>query len=275
MVRITSPRPPAPGIAKANTDSDAKASPGRDRSKAAVKVMVKQAPAPGARAKGGKGAPAPRAATATLTLTVRPAPDFVREAALLARGVRPVAGVDEVGRGPLAGPVVAAAVILDPLRIPQGLADSKLLPPLRREELYEEILATADVAVASVSALRIDEINILRASLEAMRRALAGLAAPPGYVLVDGPHLPPWAGEGEAIVKGDGLVASIAAASIVAKVTRDRMMARLGLHFPAYGFERHAGYATAQHRRALDEHGPCPFHRMTFASCVDAEVNEE
>lgn len=226
----------------------------------------------------GKGAAATAntaPASATLTLTIRQVPDFSREAALLARGVRPVAGVDEVGRGPLAGPVVAAAVVLDPQRIPEGLADSKQLLPQRREELYEAILATSDVAVASVSAAVIDDINILRAALEAMRRALHGLVRPPGYVLVDGNMLPPWRGDAEAVVKGDALVASIAAASIVAKVTRDRMMARLGLHYPAYGFERHAGYATAAHRRALDSHGPCPFHRMTFASCAALEVNDE
>jgi ribonuclease HII len=211
--------------------------------------------------------PVPRAARGTVRVAIRRLPDFSRESALLARGVRPVAGVDEVGRGPLAGPVVAAAVVLDPARIPAGLDDSKLLPAARREELYEEILATADVAVASVCAARIDAINILRASLEAMARALAGLPCTPGHVFVDGNMLPPWQGPAEAVVRGDGLVVSIAAASIVAKVTRDRMMARLGLHYPAYGFESHAGYATRRHRDALEAHGPCPFHRRSFASC--------
>jgi ribonuclease HII len=208
---------------------------------------------------------------ATLRVTIRKLPDFRRERALLKQGVRPVAGVDEVGRGPLAGPVVAAAVVLDPKRVPKGLDDSKLLPPARREALYEEIMATAQVSVASVSATRIDAINILRASLEAMRRALAGLPESPGHILVDGHMLPPWGGRGEAVVKGDSLVASIAAASIVAKVTRDRMMARLSLHYPAYGFERHAGYATRQHRQALETHGPCPFHRMSFASLASGD----
>ncbi|MFO1147720.1 MAG: ribonuclease HII [Alsobacter sp.] len=220
--------------------------------------------------------PAGKAAgDAALRVTLRKLPDFSREKALLKRGVRPVAGVDEVGRGPLAGPVVAAAVVLDPRRVPGGLDDSKLLPPARREALYEEIMATAQVSVASVSAPRIDAINILRASLEAMRRALAGLPDRPGHILVDGPMLPPWEGQGEAVVKGDSLVASIAAASIVAKVTRDRMMARLSLHYPVYGFERHAGYATRHHRQALQEHGPCPFHRMSFAALAPGEQTDD
>lgn len=202
-------------------------------------------------------------------------PDFRREAALHRRGAVPVAGVDEVGRGPLAGPVVAAAVILDPDRIPPGLDDSKKLTPAQREFLYEAILTTADVAVASVSATRIDETDIRKASLEAMRRALSALRQRPAYVLVDGRDLPPWHGPGEAVIKGDALVVSIAAASIVAKVTRDRMMARLGRHFPGYGFERHAGYPTAAHRAAIGSLGHCPFHRMTFGSAAfDVETND-
>jgi ribonuclease HII len=203
---------------------------------------------------------------------VQAGPDFSREAELIASGIRPVAGVDEAGRGPLAGPVVAAAVILDPDRVPEGLDDSKLLAPARRDELFEIVVATAHVSVASVSASRIDATDIRKASLEAMRRAIAGLCVTPGFALVDGRDLPPWPGLGRAVVKGDRLVASIAAASIVAKVTRDRIMARLGLHFPGYGFERHAGYATAAHRGALERLGPCPFHRMTFGSCVEDEA---
>jgi ribonuclease HII len=204
-------------------------------------------------------------------IAVRPAPtptgpDFSREAALYRRGLAPVAGVDEVGRGPLAGPVVAAAVVLDPRRIPLGLDDSKKLTAAQREVLFEAIVMTADVAVASVSAARIDATDIRKASLEAMRRALAALHARPAFVLVDGRDLPPWPGPGEAVIKGDALVASIAAASIVAKVTRDRMMARLGLHYPGYGFERHAGYPTAAHRAAIGSLGHCPFHRLTFGS---------
>ena len=190
------------------------------------------------------------------------------------QGILPVAGVDEAGRGPLAGPVVAAAVVLDPDRIPEGLDDSKLIPPARREELFEAIVATADVAVASVSAARIDIIDIRQATLEAMRRAIRALCRPPAFILVDGRDLPGWPGPGEAVIKGDRLVASIAAASIVAKVTRDRMMSRLGTHYPVYGFERHAGYATAAHRSALVSQGPCPFHRMTFGM-LDVDVDNE
>jgi ribonuclease HII len=202
-----------------------------------------------------------------------PTPDFKRERRLMREGIEPVAGVDEVGRGPLAGPVVAAAVILSPGRVPKGLADSKLLTPERRAELFDIILATADVAVASVSAARIDSTDIRKAALEAMRRALNGLVRRPGFVLVDGRDLPPWDGPGQAIVKGDQLVASIAAASIIAKVTRDRMMARLGETYPAYGFGQHVGYATPAHRAALSEHGPCPFHRLTFGSVAGEDVN--
>jgi ribonuclease HII len=193
-------------------------------------------------------------------------PDFKRERQLIRAGMLPVAGVDEVGRGPLAGPVVAAAVILDPSRIPRDLDDSKLISAARREALFDIILATADVAVASVSASRIDSTDIRQAALEAMRRALNGLVRRPAYVLVDGRDMPAWPGAGEAVVKGDRLVASIAAASIVAKVTRDRMMTRLALTFPAYGFDRHAGYPTPNHRAAIRRHGPCPFHRLTFGS---------
>ena len=202
-------------------------------------------------------------------------PDFRREADLYRSGTAPVAGVDEVGRGPLAGPVVAAAVILDPDRIPSGLDDSKKLQPGQREILYEAILSTADVAVASVSAVRIDETDIRKASLEAMRRALSALRHRPAFVLVDGRDLPPWPGPGEAVIKGVAQVASIAAASIVAKVTRDRMMARLGRHYPGYGFERHAGYPTAAHRAAIGTLGHCPFHRLTFGSAAfGSETND-
>lgn len=203
------------------------------------------------------------------------APDFRRERALMRKGFGLVAGVDEAGRGPLAGPVVASAVVLNPKRVPKGLADSKLLTPARRDELFEEILATADVAVCSMSAATIDATDIRKATLEAMRRALSGLAARPHFILVDGRDLPTWEGPGEAVVKGDRLVCSIAAASIVAKVTRDRLMSRLGATYPDYGFERHAGYATAAHRAALADKGPCPFHRFTFSPLGGAMVNED
>ena len=177
-----------------------------------------------------------------------------------------IAGVDEVGRGPLAGPVVAAAVILDPARLPRGLADSKALAAPEREALFEAILATAAVGLAAVPHGDIDRINIRRATLRAMARALAALPVLPGLALVDGNDLPDLPCPARAIVKGDATVASIAAASIVAKVTRDRTMRRLDGWHPAYGFARHVGYPTVAHRAALAERGPCAFHRLTFGS---------
>ena len=192
-------------------------------------------------------------------------PTFELELIARRAGHWPVAGADEAGRGPLAGPVVAAAVILDPERIPDGLNDSKQLTATRREELFVEILATATVSIASSSAGRIDTTDIRKASLDAMRRAICGLAVPASYVLTDGLDVPAGlACPGKAVVKGDARSFSIAAASIVAKVTRDRMMARAGVVFPAYGFAAHAGYGTAQHRAGIEEHGPCPLHRMSF-----------
>jgi ribonuclease HII len=192
-------------------------------------------------------------------------PTFELELIARRAGHWPVAGADEVGRGPLAGPVVAAAVILDPEHIPNGLNDSKQLTAARREELFVEILATATVSIASSSASRIDTTDIRKASLDAMRRAICGLAVPASYVLTDGLDVPTGlACPGKAVVKGDARSFSIAAASIVAKVTRDRMMARAGLVFPAYGFAAHAGYGTAKHRAGIEEHGPCSLHRMSF-----------
>jgi ribonuclease HII len=192
-------------------------------------------------------------------------PDFSIETGARREGLWPVAGTDEAGRGPLAGPVVAAAVILDPDNIPEGLNDSKKLSLSRREQLYDIILANAIVSVASSGAGRIDGTDIRKASLDAMRRAVAGLAVAPSCVLADGRDVPPGlACVGRAVVKGDARSVSIAAASIVAKVTRDRMMARADLVFPAYGFSVHAGYATARHRKAIIDDGPCPLHRMSF-----------
>lgn len=192
--------------------------------------------------------------------------DFSRETLAIADGRWPLAGIDEVGRGPLAGPVVVAAVILDPARVPDGLDDSKKLPAATREELFAEIMEKAlAVSIASATAIEIDTVNIRQATLLTMRRAVAGLPLAPLHALVDG-NDPPQLGCGcEAIVQGDGAVASIAAASIVAKVTRDRMMARLCRRYPAYGFSDHVGYATPRHRRAIAEHGPCPEHRYSFA----------
>lgn len=193
------------------------------------------------------------------------APDFSLELAARAAGHWPVAGTDEAGRGPLAGPVVAAAVILDPDHIPAGLNDSKQLTAKQRERLFEEILATADVSIASSGPALIDERNILRASLDAMRRAVLGLCVEPAYVLTDGRDIPPGIPcSAKAVIQGDARSVSIAAASIIAKVTRDRMMARAHAVYPAYGFASHAGYGTAQHRAAIDAEGPCPLHRMSF-----------
>ena len=192
-------------------------------------------------------------------------PTFELELIARRAGHWPVAGADEAGRGPLAGPVVAAAVILDPERIPDGLNDSKQLSAARREALFIEILATATVSIASSSAARIDITDIRKASLDAMRRAICSLAVPASYVLTDGLDVPGGlACPGKAVVKGDARSFSIAAASIVAKVTRDRMMARAGDVFPAYGFAAHVGYGTAQHRAGIEKHGPCSLHRMSF-----------
>jgi ribonuclease HII len=189
------------------------------------------------------------------------------------RGAKIVAGVDEAGRGPLAGPVVTAAVVFQGRRRPEGLDDSKRLPLTERERLYEEILATATVSIAIASRARIDRMNILRASLWAMSRAVAGLGCRPDHVLVDGNMLPPnLACSAEAIIGGDGLSISIAAASIVAKVTRDRLMANVGRAFPGYGFEQHMGYSTPGHFAALRERGPCPHHRQSFAPVREQQL---
>lgn len=177
----------------------------------------------------------------------------------------PVAGIDEVGRGPLAGPVVVAAVILDRQNIPVGLNDSKKLSEKKRDALFEEICLSAHVAIASASAAQIDQMNIRAATLWSMSRALRGLAVQPSYGLFDGRDIPSDSPvRGEAVVKGDSRSVSIAAASIVAKVARDRMMKRLGLLYPDYGFEKHMGYGTKAHLEALDTLGPCPYHRFSF-----------
>lgn len=177
-----------------------------------------------------------------------------------------VAGVDEAGRGPLAGPVVAAAVILDDLNPIAGLADSKKLTPLRRERLYDEIRAKAlCCSVAEASVEEIDRLNILQATLLAMRRAVLGLRLKPTKVLVDGNRLPVLDVLAEAIVRGDATVPAISAASILAKVHRDRWCAELDAQFPQYGFASHKGYGTVVHLAALRLHGACPQHRRSFA----------
>lgn len=191
-----------------------------------------------------------------------PAPDFSHERA----GPWPVCGIDEVGRGPWAGPVVAAAVILDPEAIPDGLHDSKRLPAPRRDELSAMLHATAAVGIGVASVAEIETMNILQASFLAMRRAVAGLGRRPALALVDG-HMPP---PGlpcpcRPIVGGDGLALSIAAASIVAKVARDRMMVALSQQFPGYGWETNMGYGTRAHQEGLARLGVSPHHRRSFA----------
>jgi ribonuclease HII len=194
-------------------------------------------------------------------------PHFRRERALLRSGVWPVAGVDEAGRGPLAGPVAAAAVILNPDKLPKGLADSKVLSAAERDELYERILSRAlAVAVAFSPAGEIDRINIRQATFAAMCRALHALPVRASHALVDGNDLPAKLHcPGETIVKGDATSMSIAAASIVAKVTRDRLMRRMHEAYPQYGFDQHMGYATRAHREAIRVHGQCAIHRVSFA----------
>lgn len=192
-------------------------------------------------------------------------PDYHLEELAILRGASVVAGVDEVGRGPLAGPVMAAAVILHPDRIPEGLNDSKKLGKKRREALYDQILEVADVGFGEASVAEIDEINILRASHLAMVRALQDLSGRPDYVLVDGKMIPRglniWA---EGVVKGDTKSVSISAASIVAKIRRDRLMESLAQQFPGYGWERNMGYPTKEHKSALVSLGITPHHRRSF-----------
>ncbi len=177
----------------------------------------------------------------------------------------PIAGVDEVGRGPLAGPVVTAAVILDPEAIPDGLNDSKKLSEAKRERLFKEICTSAHVSVASASPAQIDALNIRGATLWAMARALEGLPVRPAFALFDGRDVAPASPcPGRHVIKGDSRSLSIAAASIVAKVTRDHLMMRMGRAFPGYGFENHMGYGTKQHLDALDRLGVTIHHRRSF-----------
>ena len=182
-----------------------------------------------------------------------------------------IAGVDEAGRGPLAGPVVAAAVILDDLNPIQGLADSKKLTALKRERLFDEIRAKAlCCSIAEATVEEIDQLNILQATMLAMRRAVEGLRLKPAKVLVDGNRLPVLDVLAEAIVKGDSKVPAISAASILAKVHRDRWCEQIHTQYPQYGFDAHKGYGTAAHLAALKEHGPTPWHRQSFAPVAEA-----
>lgn len=193
-------------------------------------------------------------------------PDFEIEKRFYKEGAEAVAGVDEAGRGPLAGPVTAAAVILDPDDIPAGLNDSKKLTKSSREALFDEILKTSLVSWASLPAAIIDQINIREAALRAMTISVNRLPVTTDIAMIDGRDVPIGLTKiGRAYVKGDARSLSIGAASIVAKVVRDRMLVEAGRCFPEYGFEKHKGYGSKAHRNAIAEHGPCPIHRMSFS----------
>lgn len=197
-------------------------------------------------------------------------PDFSNEQALIERGFRRVCGVDEAGRGPLAGPVVAAAVVLDPQAIPDGLNDSKKLSAGQRSRVFDDIILSAQVGIASLAAPAIDTMNIRAASLCAMNRAVRALPVAADHALIDGNVVPPdLPCSATALVKGDGRSLSIAAASIVAKVMRDRMMVCSDEQFPGYGFAQHKGYPTAAHREALAQLGASPLHRRSFSPVAD------
>lgn len=201
-------------------------------------------------------------------------PDFDTEQSIHRRGIKQVCGVDEAGRGPLAGPVTAAAVILDPNNMPEGLNDSKKLNGPRREVLFEEILRSASVSFAHVGAATIDQLNIRQASLLAMKMSVDGLRIKAGHALIDGNALPAdLPCPATALVKGDARSLSIAAASIVAKVMRDRLMIRMENLYPGYGLGGHKGYPTKAHRQAVLDLGPCPIHRRSFAPVADAIAN--
>ncbi|MGE4611996.1 MAG: ribonuclease HII [Paracoccaceae bacterium] len=189
-------------------------------------------------------------------------PDFSFE---IACSLTPVCGIDEAGRGPWAGPVVASAVILNLTEVPEGLNDSKKLTAKRRDVLFDAISKSALVGIGTATVQEIDEINILQATFLAMRRAVADLPALPNYALIDGNKIPPdFPCDAEAIVKGDGRSVSIAAASIIAKVTRDRIMVALAQQFPGYGWERNAGYGVKAHQEGLNRLGVTPHHRVSF-----------
>lgn len=199
---------------------------------------------------------------------------FGHERALKKRGILLIAGIDEAGRGPLAGPVVAAAVVFLEHRRFTGLDDSKKLTPKFRRELFAEITSAAHVrwAVSVQNVTTIDTLNILRATHRAMREAVSRLPSPPEHVLIDGLPVPNFPSPQTAVIRGDSLSLSIAAASVVAKVTRDRIMDKLDALYPHYGFRRHRGYATSEHLAALREHGPCPLHRLSFSPVAQPEL---
>jgi ribonuclease HII len=200
-------------------------------------------------------------------------PDFSFETLAQADGHTLICGVDEAGRGPWAGPVCAAAVILDRHNIPVGLNDSKKLSAQQREALYPLVIASADVGIGLASAAEIDEINILQATYLAMKRAVTALKSTPTLALIDGNRAPRISCVAQMIVGGDSRSLSIAAASIIAKVTRDRLMHDMDRAFPVYGFARHKGYGTALHATALARHGPCTEHRKSFAPIRALTIN--
>lgn len=207
------------------------------------------------------------------TKIIAPAPSLFHEQAAMARGARIVAGVDEAGRGPLAGPVVVSAVVLDHANVPEGLNDSKKLTEAKRERLYEAIMASAMVSVVTAPPSVIEKLNIRGATLWAMRQAVLALATRPDHVLVDGRDVPPRLPvPGEALIGGDGLSVSVAAASIVAKVTRDRMCQIMHDDAPHFGFAAHKGYGVAKHLDALVAHGPSRHHRLDFAPVAAARA---
>ena len=192
-------------------------------------------------------------------------PNFKIEQDLIRNGCSIIAGVDEVGRGPLAGPVTAAAVILNPLNIPDNLNDSKILSSKKREKLFEQLKSSSAFAVAHVSPEEIDKLNILQASLLAMVNAVSNLKVKPNHILIDGNKVPDkLIGRATAIVKGDRKVLSIAAASIIAKVTRDKLMHDLASEFPVYGWAKNSGYPTKCHMNAIVKYGVTPHHRRSF-----------
>lgn len=200
-------------------------------------------------------------------------PDLSYETRYFQLHAGPVAGVDEAGRGPLAGPVVAAAVVLDPDCIPEGINDSKALTAAKRARLCEELLACAQVGVGVASVEEIDRLNILWATMLAMTRAVEALGFPPAFVLVDGNRCPSWHHRSEAVVSGDALCLSIAAASIVAKHRRDCMMVELDAEYPGYGWASNKGYGGKAHQEALRTLGPTPHHRRSFAPVAQAHLD--
>ncbi len=271
MIRDKSAKKPAKGAPR--KDVAEKATPAKVAKPSATNTSaIKASPAKASPAK----ATPPKASigkdTGRKGVIIVASPSFRRERALIKRGVWPVAGCDEAGRGPLAGPVVAAAVILDPNRIPRGIDDSKRLTAEERERLFDKICATAQVSVAVASRSRIDRDNILRASLWALKRAVVALPEAPRHVFVDGRDRLDTACDCEAVIGGDGIVLSIAAASIVAKVTRDRLMCALAQDCPGYGFEQHKGYGVPEHLDALDRLGPSIHHRTFFAPVAAARA---